>query len=72
MGEMAAAGHGAGQRGGVGQVAGDDFHVEAGQVAPVAGRAEHHPHPVAARQHGARHGGADEAGGSRYQGGSLV
>ena len=72
MGEVAATGDGAGERGGVGQVAGDDLHVQAGQVRPVAGRADHHPDLVAARQEHPRDSGADEAGRSRYQGWTLV
>ena len=59
---VAAAGGGARQRGGVGQVAQRQFGIEAGQVAPVAGGPHQQAQPVPARRQHPRHRGADEAG----------
>ena len=67
--DIAAPGGGAGERGGIGQVAGHDLGVEPVQVAPVAGGPRQQPQRVAAARQGARDGGADEAGGAGDQGG---
>ncbi len=57
-----ASGGRAAQRVGIGQVAGHDLGVQAGEVAPVAGGPRQQAQFVAARRQGARDGGADEAG----------
>ena len=72
MRQIATARNGAGERCGVGQVADDDFDVQTGQIPPVAGGANHHPHLMTARQQHPRDSGADKAGGSRYQGRTMV
>ena len=59
---IAAAGGGARQRRGIGEVAQRQFRIDAGQVAPVAGRPDQQAQPMPARRQHPRDRGTDEAG----------
>ena len=59
---VAAAGGRARQRGGIGEVAQRQFRIDAGQVAPVAGRPDQQAQPMPTRRQHPRDRGTDEAG----------
>jgi putative membrane protein len=71
MGHYSAPRDGAGEAGGVGQVALGKLGIEARQIAPVAAWPHQQPQPVAAPRQAPRDGGADEAGGSGDKGNRL-